>query len=198
MASENNSNWESLIKEREYNDLLLEWNKKINLVSRKKSDIIDLIEDSKLFFEKIKFTEGVKILDLGTGGGIPGIIIKIHHPQIHITLIDSIQKKINALTDIVKKLKLENTKTICIRAEDLAKNSEYYRAFDYVAARSVAPLQDLAKWSIALLKPEGKLITVKGGDISGEIHKTRKQKCVKKVEVTEKEERLLVTVDFIS
>ncbi len=198
MASENNSNWESLIKEREYNDLLLEWNKKINLVSRKKSDIIDLIEDSKLFFEQIKFRDGLKVLDLGTGGGIPGIIIKIHHPEIHITLIDSIQKKINALTDIVKKLKLENAETICIRAEDLAKNSEYNEAFDYVAARSVAPLQDLAKWSKDLLKPGGKLITVKGGDISGEIHKTRKLKFVKKVEVSEKAERLLITVDFIS
>jgi len=198
MASENNSNWESLIKEREYNDLLLEWNKKINLVSRKKSDIIDLIEDSKLFFEQIKFRDGLKVLDLGTGGGIPGIIIKIHHPEIHITLIDSIQKKINALTDIVKKLKLENAETICIRAEDLAKNSEYNEAFDYVAARSVAPLQDLAKWSKDLLKPGGKLITVKGGDISGEIHKTRKLKFVKKVEVSKKAERLLVTVDFIS
>ena len=194
--SEQNENWQTLLKEKEYNDILLEWNKKINLVSRKKPDIYDLIEDSKLFFTKIDFTEGIKILDLGTGGGIPGIIIKIHYPEIKITFVDSIQKKVNVVTDIVKKLKLENVEIICSRAEELAENRDYTNAYDYVVARSVAPLQDLAKWSKNLLRHGGKLVTVKGGDISGELHKTRKQSYVKNTETTVRGERIIVTVSF--
>jgi 16S rRNA (guanine527-N7)-methyltransferase len=188
--------WQTLLNEKEYNDRLLEWNKKINLVSRRKNDIHDLIEDSKLFFEKIDFHNCVKILDLGTGGGIPGIIIKIYHPEIHITLLDSIQKKINAVKDIVKKMGLEDVEIICSRAEDITKNTKYLNAFDYVAARSVASLQELTKWSKDLLKPRGKLITLKGGDISGELHKTYRLNYVKNIEVTEKNERLIVVVEY--
>lgn len=192
--SEQKENWEALLKEREYNDLLLEWNQKINLVSRKKTEIFDLIEDSKLFFGAIDFREGLKVLDLGTGGGIPGIVIKIHHPEINITFVDSIQKKINVVTDIVKKMKLENTEVICSRVEELPE--KYHNSFDYVVARSVAPLQDLAKWSKDLLKPGGKVVTVKGGDIAGEIHAARKLMYVKKVTSTQIEERKVVVVEF--
>jgi 16S rRNA (guanine527-N7)-methyltransferase len=188
--------WQTLLNEKEYNDRLLEWNKKINLVSRRKNDIHDLIEDSKLFFEKIDFQKGVKILDLGTGGGIPGIIIKIYHPEIQLTLLDSIQKKINAVKDIIKKMGMKDVEIICSLAEDITKNTKYLNAFDYVAARSVASLQDIAKWSKDLLKPRGKLITVKGGDISGEIYKTRRLNYVKNIEVTKKEERLIVVVEY--
>jgi 16S rRNA (guanine527-N7)-methyltransferase len=194
--TEEKGSWQTLLKEKEYNDLLIEWNKKINLVSRRKPDIYDLIEDSKLFFDKINFKEGVKILDLGTGGGIPGIIIKIHHPEIQITLVDSIQKKINVVTDIVKKLKLENVEVICSRAEELAENPKFRSVFDYAVARSVAPLQDLTKWSKELLKPGGKIIAVKGGDIAGEIHAARKLPYVKSVITTEKDDRKVVVVDL--
>ena len=89
-----NTNWQALVREKQFNELLMEWNQKINLISRKKIDAFDLIEDSKLFLEKINFTEGVKIFDLGTGGGLPGIVIAIHHPEAIVTLADSIQKKI--------------------------------------------------------------------------------------------------------
>lgn len=192
--SEQKENWQALLKEREYNDLLLEWNQKINLVSRKKTEIFDLIEDSKLFFGAIEFSEGLKILDLGTGGGIPGIVIKIHHPEISITFVDSIQKKINVVTDIVKRMKLENAEVICSRAEELPE--KYRNSFDYVVARSVAPLQDLAKWSKDLIKPGGKVVTVKGGDIAGEIHAARKLMYVKNVTTKQIEERKIVVVEF--
>jgi 16S rRNA (guanine527-N7)-methyltransferase len=187
-------NWQTLIREKQFNDLLLEWNKKINLVSRRKPDVFDLIEDSKLFFDAIDFKEGIEILDLGTGGGLPGIVIAIHHPEATITLIDSIQKKVNVVKNIIQKLGLRNADVICIRAEDLAKNSEYKNRFDYVVARSVTVLQDLCKWSKDLLKSGGKLITVKGGDIKGEIHKTGKLKYVKKVKLKIAGERQIVTV----
>jgi 16S rRNA (guanine527-N7)-methyltransferase len=189
-------NWQTLIKEREFNDLLIEWNKKINLVSRRKTDVSDLIEDSKLFFEYINFFDGVKILDLGTGGGFPGIIIAIHHPEASLTLIDSIQKKYNVVTDIVKKLGLKNSETICTRAEELHNNPLYKQQFNYVVARSVAVLQDLCNWSKDLLKPGGKLITIKGGEITGEVNKTKKLGYVKNIAIKTLEERKAIIVTF--
>ena len=160
--------------EKKFNDLVMEWNTRINLVSRKKSNIYDLIEDSKLFLKHIDFRKELRIMDLGTGGGLPGIVIKIHHPEIHITLVDSIQKKINAVKGIVQKLGLENVEVICSRAEELAKKPEYRKKFDYIVARSVATLDDLAKWAKNLLKPGAKLITIKGADISEELLRTKR------------------------
>lgn len=189
-------NWQTLIKEKEYNDLLIEWNKKINLISRRRTDVFDLIEDSKIFFGEIYFEEGVKILDLGTGGGLPGIVIAINHPEVKVTLVDSIQKKINVVTDIIKKMELTNAETICIRAEDISANPIYKQQFNYVVARSVAVLQDICKWSKDLIKPNGKLITIKGGDIKGEIRAAKKLKYVKNIDVKENPERIIITAEF--
>jgi len=189
-------NWQTLIKEKEYNDLLIEWNKKINLISRRRTDVFDLIEDSKIFFGEIYFEEGVKILDLGTGGGLPGIVIAINHPEVKVTLVDSIQKKINVVTDIIKKMELTNAEPICIRAEDISANPIYEQQFNYVVARSVAVLQDICKWSKDLIKPNGKLITIKGGDIKGEIRAAKKLKYVKNIDVKENPERIIITAEF--
>jgi len=192
------SGWQTLLKEKQFNDLLLEWNKKINLVSRKKSDVFDLIEDSKLFFEAINFTLGVKILDLGTGGGFPGIVIAIHHPEAKLTLMDSIQKKINVVSDIVKKMNLANVNVICARAEEISQKPDHKNKYDYVVARSVAVLQDLAKLSKDLLKPLGKLIAVKGGDIKGEISKTKRLIFVNNIKIVNKADRRIITIEFKS
>ncbi len=204
MTTQNSDNWQTLVKELQYNDLLMEWNSKINLVSRKKPNVLDLIEDSKLFFEAIDFSPGMNILDLGTGGGFPGIVIAIHHPEANLVLVDSIQKKINVVSDVVKRMELKNVTYICSRAEDLAKKSaapvprnEMYKKFDYVVSRSVSVLQDLCLWSKDLLKPHGKLVTLKGGDIAGEIHKTRKLSFVKNISKKLFDERILITVEFV-
>lgn len=189
-------NWQAIIKEKEFNDLLLEWNKKINLVSRKKTDVFDLIEDSKLFFDAIKFSAGINILDLGTGGGFPGIVIAIHHPEVNLTLVDSIQKKINAVKDTVLKLSLTNTEVICARVEELGDRQEYKNKFDYVVARSVAVLQDLCKWSNGLLKKDGKLVALKGGDIGGEVKKAKSLKYVINIKLQTVNDRKIVVVSF--
>jgi 16S rRNA (guanine527-N7)-methyltransferase len=183
-------------KEKQFNDLLMEWNAKINLVSRKKADIFDLIDESKMFFEAIDFKPGIQILDLGTGGGLPGIVIAIHHPEASLTLLDSIQKKIKAVDDIINKLGLTNANAICTRAEELSAQREHKNKYDYVVTRSVAVLPELSKWSKDLLKPGGKLITIKGGDLSEEINQARKLKFVKKIEVTEKSERKIINCEF--
>ncbi len=200
MSTNQTQNWQTIVKEQEFNDLLMEWNAKINLVSRKKNNVFDLIEDSKLFFEAIDFTAGVKILDLGTGGGFPGIIIAINQPQAELVLIDSIQKKIKVVSDIIERMEIKNARAICIRAEDIAstkfENGKYLKYFDYVVSRSVAVLQDLCYWSKPLLKNGGKLVTVKGGDISGEVHKTRKLHYVKNIFTREIDDRKLVVAEF--
>lgn len=188
------NNWKVLVKEKQYNDLLIEWNEKINLVSRKKNNILDLIDDSRLFFEAIDFKPGIKILDIGTGGGIPGIVIAINHPEAELTLVDSIQKKINVVSDIIKRMNLTNARAVCSRVEELPDNYSGY--FDYVVARSVTVLQDLCMWSKPMLAKGGKLVTVKGGDIAGEIHKTRKLNYVKNVATVNRDERKIVTVEF--
>ncbi len=188
--------WQTIVKEKEYNDRLIEWNKKINLVSRKRTNILDLIEESKLFFDAIEFKDGVNILDLGTGGGLPGIVIAIHHPEANLTLIDSIQKKINVVKEVIKKIDLTNAETICTRAEELAKIPGYKNKYDYVVARSVAVLQDLCKWSKDLIKPQGKLITIKGGNIKGELIAAKKQVYVREIKIKERGDKIIITVCF--
>jgi 16S rRNA (guanine527-N7)-methyltransferase len=183
--------------EKRLNDLVMEWNVNINLVSRKKTDIYELIEDSKLFFDFIDFRDGLNVMDLGTGGGIPGIVIKIYHPEINITLVDSIRKKIRAVTDIIIKLGLDNAEAICSRAEDMAKQNKYKNKFDYIVARSVAALDDLVKWSKDLIKPGGSLVTVKGEDIKEEMQRTKQLKYVKNIEIFIKGERKVVVVEVI-
>ena len=201
MTTQHTEDWQILVKEKQFNDLLIEWNSKINLVSRKKPNVLDLIEDSRLFFHGIDFKPGLNILDLGTGGGFPGIVIAIHHPEVNLALVDSIQKKISVVSDIIKRMELTNAAAICGRAEALVSggfmNGKMKNHYDYVVSRSVAVLQDLCAWSKSLIKPGGKLVTLKGGDITGEIHKTRSLPYVKNIHRRVFEDRILVTVDFM-
>jgi 16S rRNA (guanine527-N7)-methyltransferase len=182
--------------EKKFNELVMEWNRRINLVSRKKTNIYDLIDDSKLFLDYIDFREDLEMMDLGTGAGIPGIIIKLHHPEIRLTLVDSVRKKTNALIDIVNKLGLEKTDVVCSRAEIIAKHPNYKKRFDYIVARSVAVLDDLVKWSKNLIRPGGKLVTVKGGEISEEVLRAKRYKHVKEIESYIKGDRKVVVVEF--
>jgi 16S rRNA (guanine527-N7)-methyltransferase len=189
-------NWQILVKEKEFNDCLMEWNKKVNLVSRRKKDVFGLIEDSRLFFGSFGSNKPVKVLDLGTGGGFPGIVIAINYPEYEIVLVDSVQKKVNAVCDIIARLGIFNVSAVCSRAEDLAKLPGHKNKYDFVVARSVAVLQDLCRWSKDLVKPGGKLVTVKGGNIKGEINAASKLKYVKNVSVKESAGKLIAEVSF--
>ena len=155
--------------------LYKDWNEKINLISRK--DIESIYEKHILHSLSIaavfEFTPGMQIMDLGTGGGFPGIPLAIYFPETHFHLVDSIGKKIKVVDDVCSSLGLKNVTTQKIRAEEL-KNQKY----DFVVSRAVAPLKDLWKWSRPLFRVKNNvnsgLICLKGGDLAKEIAESNK------------------------
>ena len=152
-----------------YEKLLFDWNSKINLISRKTTSIELHILNSIFFLAKYSLPPDSKIIDIGTGGGFPGIPLKIIMSGLNIMLADSIQKKIKAVKDIISKLELNDVRIICGRAEDLSKKKEYSKKFDIVIAKSVSTLDNLYALSVELAKNRGEMIFIKGGDISGEL-----------------------------
>ena len=148
-----------------------DWNSKVNLVSR--TDIENLYErhvlHSLAIAKFLKFKDGTRILDIGTGGGFPGVPLAIMFPEVSFTLVDSIAKKIKVVQDVIQQLQLKNTIAVCDRAENLTGD------FDYVVSRATAPLNDLYKWSRPRISktqknavPNG-IICLKGGDLTTEL-----------------------------
>lgn len=173
-----------------FKTLLLDWNKKINLVSRKNEENVwkGHIALSLSMIFKIRFRGGMKILDLGTGGGFPGIPLAIMHSNCSFVLLDSTQKKITAVQSMTDALELKNVKTVWGRAEELQRQPAYSKVFDAVVARSVSNLGNLLEWGLPFLKPLAgenvttekisiaapSLITFKGGEIEEEEREARK------------------------
>ncbi|MBL0272356.1 MAG: 16S rRNA (guanine(527)-N(7))-methyltransferase RsmG [Chitinophagaceae bacterium] len=155
--------------------LYKEWNEKINVISRKDLDgLYDKhILHSLSIAAAFDFEDNTEIIDLGTGGGFPGIPLAIFFPQVQFHLVDSIAKKLKVVQAIVESTGLKNVTTQHSRIEDI-KN----RKFDFVVSRAVAPLKDLWKWSKPLLKIKTKpgfspgLISLKGGDLANEIQES--------------------------
>ena len=184
--------------------LLLEWNKKINLISRRDEESIwsaHILHSLSILF-KLQIPHGAVVLDLGTGGGLPGLPLKIARPDLQLTLLDSTQKKINVVREIAGSMKLENLNAVWGRAEELGRQSLYAQKFDLVVARAVASLKDLVQWSLPFLgiqecdpdnerdAADGKkivqtsaLIALKGGNLDGEIGEIRHLAAVKKTEL---------------
>ena len=152
-----------------YEEFLLCWNKKLNLVSRKTTSIEELILNSIFFLTKYKLNGNESIIDIGTGGGFPGIPLKILYPDMKITLLDSIKKKVKALDDIIVKMNFKETKAVCSRAEDLSKEKDYNKKYDIVISKTVATIDKLYEWGNVFLNENGKMICIKGGDISNEL-----------------------------
>ena len=150
------------------------WNARINLISRKDIDMLYLhhILHSLAIAKIISFLPGEKVLDVGTGGGFPGIPLAIFFPETEFFLADSINKKLNVVKEIASAIGLTNITTRHTRVEDIKD-----KKFDYAVSRAVAPLAELWRWSRPLLlkrpsegeHPASGLICLKGGDLAREI-----------------------------
>lgn len=178
-----------------YVRLLLDWNKKINLISRKDEENVwtyhILHSISPLF--KFRVTEGSRFVDIGSGGGLPGIPLKILRPDILLLCLDATRKKVNSLSQMVDELKLESVNVLWGRAEEVGLQPDYLHKFDFAIARAVGPLNELIALSINFLKKRNyvnpieniinnglidpkppALIVFKGGDLTQEIELTKR------------------------
>lgn len=148
--------------------LYTEWNEKINVISRKDIDnfyerhVLHSLSIAKFF----TFEKGETVLDIGTGGGFPGIPLAIFFPETKFTLTDSITKKITVVNEVVNALQLQNIITKVERAENIKQD------FDYVVTRAVASMSDLHFWSKN--KHPKKIIALKGGDLKDELKSIQK------------------------
>ena len=157
----------------DYKKLFLEKNQVLNLISKNDEKFLDEkhIYDSlsiKMFFDKYKFSPAT-MLDIGTGGGFPALPISIEYPQIQVTGIDSIQKKIRAISEIATDLKLKNFQTICDRVENI-KDKKY----DLITSRAVAQLEMIVQYAMPLLKKSGYLVVYKSKTAQEEIQQAEK------------------------
>lgn len=157
-----------------YMNLLIEWNKKINLTSiiEPEEIIIKHFVDSVIISKYIE--KGLKVIDVGTGAGFPGIPLKIVRDDIEIVLLDSLNKRVNFLNEVIKDIKLEKIQTIHARVEEFAKNKKYRENFDAVISRAVANMSTLSEYMLPLTKVGGKMLSMKGPDFEKEIENSKK------------------------
>jgi 16S rRNA (guanine527-N7)-methyltransferase len=157
-----------------YLKMLQEYNNKINLtaITDDREIIIKHFIDSLSCLETNKFGQGCSVVDIGTGAGFPGIPIKIVRPDIKITLIDSLNKRILFLKEAVKVLNLESVSVLHSRAEDAGNDKSYREKFDIAVSRAVANLSVLSEYCLPLVKVGGYFISMKGPDIKHEIEQS--------------------------
>ncbi|MEP6796034.1 MAG: 16S rRNA (guanine(527)-N(7))-methyltransferase RsmG [Saprospiraceae bacterium] len=156
------------------------WNEKINVISRK--DIDHLYEHHVLHSLAIAklhpFKDGMEVLDLGTGGGFPGIPLAIMYPEVKFTLLDSVAKKIKVVIEVAAELKLENVSVVHARAED------YKGRYDLVVCRAVSTVSQMIAWSKHLV-PAQKWIMLKGGDANEIRKETRPNYATKLIPISQ-------------
>ena len=150
-------------------ELLIQWNKKINLTA-----ITDPYEVAiKHVLDAIAPTNyiqnDVALLDMGSGGGFPGIPLKIVNPSLSVTLVDAVEKKVSFLKHVVRTLKIKDCTAISGRVEALAGHPEYTEKYQVVVSRSFAPLGKIIKWASPFLAAEGQVIALKGKNVAEEL-----------------------------
>lgn len=157
-----------------YMNLLIEWNKKMNLTAIVEPNEIIL----KHFIDSITILKEInnnsKIIDVGTGAGFPGVPLSIMNPTLKVTLADSLNKRLIFLQEVVNQLGLKNLEIIHARAEELGQNKKYRENFDVATSRAVANLSTLSEYLIPLVKKDGKIISMKAGGAQEEIETARK------------------------
>jgi 16S rRNA (guanine527-N7)-methyltransferase len=158
----------------QYYELLIEWNKVMNLTAI--TDLEDVLQ--KHFIDSLTIVKAIcpknkTIIDVGTGAGFPGIPIKIAFPETKIVLLDSLNKRINFLNEVIHQLNLKEIRTIHGRAEDYGKNPKYRGQFDLCVSRAVANLSSLSEYCIPFVKQDGCFISYKSGKASDEMNSAK-------------------------
>lgn len=168
-----------------YESLLVYWNEKINLTAITESSEIysKHFADSLTCFLSDKIFHGCKIIDVGTGAGFPGIPLKIYDPSIKLTLLDSLNKRINFLKEVTEKLELEEVTFLHGRAEDFGQDDEFREQFDVVVSRAVADLSVLLEFCIPFIKVGGYFISHKGKKCYEEIENAKTALEILNVEI---------------
>lgn len=169
---------EQLNKLDQFYNLLIEWNEKINLtrITKKEDVYLKHFYDSLTLVKVIDLSTKETLCDVGTGAGFPGIVLKIVYPNLKITLVDALQKRVNYLNAIIKDLQLENIQAIHTRGEDL------HDKYDVVTARAVANIEKLLKYTMHLVNNTGVFVAMKG-NIDNELTPEIENKISKKYQI---------------
>lgn len=158
-----------------YAKLLVEWNEKINLtaITEPEEIVIKHFLDCLTVFSKVEIKEGAKIIDVGTGAGFPGLVMLIARPDLKMTLMDSLNKRLNVIKDILEKLEL-SADVVHSRAEDGGQNKAYREKYDFSTARAVSNLRDLSEYCLPFVKVGGSFIAMKAAKAEEEIAAAQK------------------------
>lgn len=162
---------EKIDKFLKYKELILEWNKKINLtaITDEKEIILKHFVDSLSVSCGIDFFDGINIIDVGTGAGFPGVPIKILFENSSITLLDSLNKRIKFLEEVVNSLNLNNVSLVHSRAEDAGKNELFREKYDLCVSRALADLTVLCEYCLPFVNINGIFVSLKGPNAEEEI-----------------------------
>ncbi len=153
----------------QFMNLILEWNEKINVtaIRDEKEFIVKHFIDSLVIGQLLGNAKNV--LDIGTGGGFPGIPLKIYNLEKEFTLIDSVKKKVTVVNDVIQKLELSTIEALAIRAEDLARDPTYREKFGVVVTRAVSKLSTIVEYMLPFTEIGGRAICMKGPSAEQEI-----------------------------
>jgi 16S rRNA (guanine527-N7)-methyltransferase len=154
-----------------YKALLQEWNQKMNLtaITEDKEVVVKHFLDSASVFNAVKIKPGLRVVDVGSGAGFPGVPFKLLSPDSDMLLLDSLQKRIHFLNEVIAELDLKRIETVHMRAEDAGRDFNYRAQFDLCLSRAVARLSVLAEYCLPLVKIGGDFVAMKGPDVAQEI-----------------------------
>jgi 16S rRNA (guanine527-N7)-methyltransferase len=152
---------DKLSKLEEFYKLLIEWNEKINLtaITNKEDVYLKHFYDSLTLYKEVDLNKNITLCDVGSGAGFPGIVLKIVFPELKITLIDSLQKRVNYLNEVIKALELKDIEAYHYRMEDYSRENP--EKFDIITARAVASTKLLCEISVRSLKIGGRIVLMK-------------------------------------